>query len=113
MERKAIQDLIKKDNIVISTGGGAPCFFDNIHVMNKNGITIYLKLKPEVLRSRLRYAQDSRPLIKGKTEGELLEYIQTKLADREPYYLKANHVIESIDLKADDLVNLLKFLEKK
>jgi shikimate kinase len=111
MENKALKELVLIDNIVISTGGGAPCFHDNITFMNKHGVTIYLKLKPEVLQSRLRYSHDSRPLIRGKTDSELLEYIHTKLSEREPYYLKAKHVIESLDLKSDDLVQLLRYTQ--
>lgn len=106
-EHEALKELIKIENAVISTGGGAPCFFNNIEIMNKSGIAIYLKMKPEVLRSRLRHAQTERPLIKGKTEQELLEFIKSKLTEREPFYLKAKHVIESMDLKPDDLHHLV------
>ena len=109
LEHDSLKELIKIDNAIISTGGGAPCFYNNIDIMNENGIAIYLKLKPEVLKSRLKYAQNERPLIKGKTEEELLEFIKTKLHEREPFYLKASHVIESLDLKSEDLFQLIKY----
>lgn len=109
MEHESLKELLSKDNVVISTGGGAPCFYNNIDLMNENGIAIYLKLKPEILKSRLKHAQTERPLIKGKTEEELLEFIKTKLLEREPFYMKARHIIESIDLKSEDLFQLIRF----
>jgi shikimate kinase len=108
-EHEMLKKLVEFDNVVISTGGGAPCFYNNIDIMNENGIAIYLKMKPEILKSRLKYAQAERPLIKGKTEEELLEFIKYKLTEREPFYLKAKHVIESMDLKSDDLHQLVKY----
>jgi shikimate kinase len=109
LEHESLKELIAIDNVVIATGGGAPCFHSNIDIMNENGIAIYLKLRPEVLKSRLKNAQNERPLIKGKSELELLEYIKAKLLERDPYYSKAKHIIESIDLKAEDLVQLIKY----
>jgi shikimate kinase len=108
-EHESLKKLVEFDNAVISTGGGAPCFFNNIDIMNQNGIAIYLKMKPEVLKSRLKHAQAERPLIKGKTEEELLEFIKIKLTERDPFYLKAKHVIESVDLKSDDLYQLVRY----
>lgn len=112
-EHEALKNLLEFDNVVISTGGGAPCFFNNIDMMNENGLAIYLRMKPEVLKSRLKHAQAERPLIKGKTEEELLEFIKSKLTEREPFYLKAKHVIESMDLKMDDLHQLVSYYMEK
>lgn len=112
-EHEALKNLLEFDNVVISTGGGTPCFFNNIDIMNENGLAIYLRMKPEVLKSRLKHAQAERPLIKGKTEEELLEFIKFKLTEREPFYLKAKHVIESMDLKSDDLHQLVSYYMEK
>lgn len=109
LEHESFKELIKFENVVISTGGGAPCFYNNIDIMNENGIAIYLRMSPEVLKSRLKYAQNERPLIKGKSETELLHFIELKLSEREPFYLKARHTIESMDLKSEDLVQLIKY----
>lgn len=109
LEHESLIELSKLENAVISTGGGAPCFYNNIEIMNNSGISIYLKLKPEILFSRLKYAQNERPLIKGKTEEELFGFIKTKLSERESFYLKAKHVIESMDLKSEDLFQLVKY----
>jgi shikimate kinase len=112
LEHESFIELIKLQNAVISTGGGAPCFFNNIGIMNENGIAIYLRMSPEVLKSRLKYAQNERPLIKGKSESELLDFIKLKLAEREPFYMQAHHVIESMDLKSDDLLQLINYHKK-
>lgn len=108
-EHECLKELLLIDNTVISTGGGAPCFYNNIDLMNQHGIAIYLKLKPETLKSRLKHAQTERPLIKDKSEEELLDFIKKKLTEREPYYLKAKHIIESMDLKSEDLFQLIRY----
>ena len=109
MENEVLKDLVLLDNVVIATGGGAPCFFNNMEIMNQHGVSIYIKLKPEVLQSRLKQAQEERPLLRGKSEKELLDFIKSKLSEREGYYNKATHVIESMDLKSEDLYQLLKY----
>lgn len=109
LEHDSLKELVQFDDAIISTGGGAPCFYNNIDIMNENGIAIYLKMKPEVLKNRLKNAKTERPLIKGKNEEELIEFIRTKLKEREPFYLKARHVIESMDLKPEDLFQLIKY----
>lgn len=109
MEHKVLKELVLLNNVVIATGGGAPCFFDNMEIMNQHGISIYIKLKPEVLQSRLKQAQEERPLLRGKSEKELLDFIKSKLSERESYYLKATHIIESMDLKSEDLYQLIKY----
>ncbi|NJO70224.1 MAG: shikimate kinase [Bacteroidetes bacterium] len=109
LEHETLKELLKLKDTVISTGGGTPCFFNNVELMNAGGLAIYLKLRPEILMSRLKNAQQERPLIKGKSESELLEFIKMKLKEREPYYLKAKCVIESLDLKSDDLLQLVNY----
>jgi shikimate kinase len=109
MEHQALKELILLEDVVVATGGGAPCFFNNMDLMNQNGIAIYIKVKPEILKSRLKNAQEERPLLRGKSEQELLDFIKSKLGEREDYYSKATHVIESLDLKSEDLYQLIKY----
>lgn len=109
LENEVLENFVSLDNVVVSTGGGTPCFYNNIEIMNSGGIAIYLKHKPEVLFSRLRYAQNERPLIKGKSETELMDFIKLKLKEREPFYSKAKYVIEAKDLKSEDLVQLIHY----
>lgn len=93
-EREVVRELSQADNTVVATGGGAPCFFDNMEVMNRSGLTIYLDVLPSDLANRLKKAKDNRPLLADKTDDELLSYIEGKLAEREPFYRKAHMVAD-------------------
>ena len=94
-------------NTIVSTGGGAPCYFDNMDWMNANGLTVYLKMDPKMLFNRLKSSKNDRPLLKNKSKKEKLAYIHEKLAEREKYYEKAKIIVEAKGLKADDLSNLI------
>ena len=101
-EKGVLQSSSFNDNTVIATGGGAPCFFDNMEWMNKNGTTVYLMVPPKGLVDRLKNSTD-RPLIKGLNEEEMLKFIAGKLEEREPFYKQAAHVINGIGLTAEKL----------
>src|SRR5690606_36383247 len=47
---------------VVATGGGAPCYFDNIDWMNSKGLTIYIEMSPIALAQRLENGKARRPL---------------------------------------------------
>jgi shikimate kinase len=97
LENKTLKQLGERSKTIIATGGGAPCFYDNMAWMNANGITIYLKAEPELLLSRLKNEMEKRPLLRGRSEADLLAFIATKLAEREPFYSQANITIEQTD----------------
>ena len=78
IEREALHQVAKFDKVIVATGGGSPCFENNMEFMNREGLTIYLELTPEVLMQRLKDAKASRPLIAGKNEAELLDFIKSK-----------------------------------
>jgi shikimate kinase len=84
-------------NMVISTGGGAPVFDDNMDYMLETGLTLYLKLTPGQLKTRLAASGGDRPLIKNLTENELLGYIEEKLLFREKWYSRAELVVSGFD----------------
>ena len=106
-EHDILLELCKRDRLVVSTGGGAPCHGAMMQMMNTHGTTIYLQLPPEVLRDRLLNSRTERPLIKGKSEAELLEFITKLLAEREQYYMQARHSINGLNLQVENLVSLL------
>ena len=89
-----LHEVAEFEDVIISCGGGTPCFFDNIDYMNEQGETIYLKATPEVLYGHLKMGKTVRPLLLGKTEDELLSYIGQQLSVRENYYNKAKHVLD-------------------
>jgi len=94
-ERIALHETFYLDNLVVSTGGGTPIFFDNIDLMIKNGLCIYLQADIDVLISRLIPNQNIRPLIAHLSKEDLQKFIQEQLNIREPYYLKAQLYIEA------------------
>jgi shikimate kinase len=97
-ERFHLLSLLQYKDVVVATGGGTPCFFDNMHWMNHHGFTIYLQLKATELERRLESEQRQRPVLKNIKKGELLTFITHKLKERERFYHQANCL-----LKADDL----------
>lgn len=96
MERQFLMQQGATETLhIVATGGGAPCQGDNMEVMNRVGRTAYLKMAPAQLLKRLGQAgREKRPLIRGMGDGELLEFITRNLALREPFYERAQLVID-------------------
>ncbi|MBO6126211.1 MAG: shikimate kinase [Bacteroidaceae bacterium] len=94
IERNMLHEAAEFQDIVLSCGGGTPCFFDNMEYMNSLAETVYLKATPEVLAMHLKMGKIERPLIKGKTDEELLQYIRDSLKVREPFYNQAKHTLD-------------------
>ena len=89
IEHQLLNEIADFENVVIATGGGAPCFFDNMELMNRKGLTVFFDLQPEELLGNLRMSNVKRPLIQGKSDEELLRLIPQMLENRNPYYKKA------------------------
>lgn len=106
-ERKALEELSEFTDIVIATGGGAPCFFDNMDLMNKTGKTIYLNIHPKILADRLLKSKTERPLIKGKSREELVAFIDETLNKRNEFYTQAKYQITQPDLDLEDVKEML------
>jgi shikimate kinase len=109
MERYHLRKFENKKKYLLSCGGGTPCFFDNLEWMKQHGEIIYLKASPEYILDRVMDETSKRPLLKEVNPAELLFFIQKKLNEWEPVYLKDDHVFEVGKLKK----NSLNFLEKK
>lgn len=97
VEQAMLHEAAEFEDVVISCGGGTPCFFDNMDYMNLQGETIYLKASPEVLYGHLKMGKTVRPLLLNKTPEEVQVFIREQLEKREPFYSKAKHVI-NVDL---------------
>jgi shikimate kinase len=94
MEYNMLHEVAEFENVIISCGGGTPCFFDNMDYLNQHGQTVYLKADPEVLYNHLLMGKVERPLIKGKSPEELITFIRQQLDKREPYYSKAKYTLD-------------------
>ena len=97
VERTMLHEAAEFEDVILSCGGGTPCFFDNMDYMNAQGDTVYLKASPEVLCAHLKMGKTRRPLLEGKTPEELLGFVTEQLERREQYYLAARHVLD-VDL---------------
>ncbi len=92
LEKRMLHEASDFENVVISVGGGTPCFFDNMDYMNQVGETVFLDVDNKVLFRRLKVAKQQRPLLANKTDDELMAFIQEALEKRLPHYTKAKHV---------------------
>ena len=106
-EHDILVELCGREQLVVSTGGGAPCHGEMIRIMNENGVTIYIQLPPAALKERLIRSRTERPLIKGKSEKELMEFISGLLSEREPYYNQANITIDGMAPETEALAAML------
>lgn len=94
-------------DLVMATGGGTPCYHQNMDFINSNGISVYLEVPEEVLTQRLLTGPPHRPLLAGKSEKELLAYLGELLSIRKPYYRRATLVFSGIDMKPAQLLEML------
>ncbi len=106
-EQQALLQLSNKKNAVIATGGGTPCFHNNMQMIKKTGISVYIKRSPEYLKKILKQSKQNRPLVASKSADELDHYIFDMLIKREPYYLKADYTIENEDTNIESIVSAL------
>jgi shikimate kinase len=107
LERKTLQEFDYPLNCIVATGGGAPCYFDNMDWMNANGTTVYIEMSPLALARRLEKGKEKRPLLKDLNETQMIAFIEGKLAEREDYYKRAKLIVEGINLSADALSALI------
>ena len=95
IERNLLHEVAAFEDVLVSTGGGTPCFFDNMDYMNACGATIYLKVSVEELARRLEVCKRTRPVLRGRSGEELRDFIAESLELREPYYGKASVVFDA------------------
>lgn len=90
---------------IVSTGGGTPCFFDNMDWMLKHGTVLYLHHTAGSLYDRLSKSKiEKRPALKGLSGEELRQLIEHRLSERAPYYDRAHIIIDQINTSIEKLV---------
>lgn len=110
LERLAVDMLTPTSRTIVATGGGAPCYGDNMERFMALGTTVYLKMSPLALRDRLLHVRVVRPKIVGMGPEELLDYVTTLLGERERYYSRARVIIDCDDVPSRAIVARLKYL---
>lgn len=107
-ERDILTYLLGKKNAVIATGGGTPCYRDNMDIINSKSLSVYIKLPATTIYKRLKSEKDDRPLLIPKKGEELLQFIQQHLEEREKYYKQAKYTVKGENLNPLDLLELIR-----
>ncbi len=110
LEREKLETLLGKDNFVLSTGGGTPCYYDNIDLINKSSLSVYLKYSVKDLYNRLEGNQAERPLLAHLGGANLQEYIGKHLFERNIYYEKSTLVIQAAGMDTKEITERIKEL---
>lgn len=111
LEHLALKDVLKRvQPTIVATGGGTPCFFNQMDLMNNTGYTFYLNNPLEKITAQLISGQHKRPLLKGKSEEELRGYVEQKLAERSNFYEQATWTIECFPGRqpVEEIIKILK-----
>lgn len=97
-EKDMLEKLVEEnESMVLSTGGGTPCFFNNIDLMKKYGTVVWLNTHVDILLNRLIKERMHRPLLKGISDQDLKIFIIRKLNERRMYYEQADVIIDKED----------------
>lgn len=112
LERRMLREVAEFENVVLSCGGGTPIHHGNMDYMNGVATTVYLQASPTTICEHLKISKGERPLLKGKTPEELEKFVREQLAQRTPYYEKAQYTV-NVDIlddydKIDDVVRLIR-----
>lgn len=108
VERSVLESTADEDNVIVSTGGGLPIFGDNMQKISELGLSIYLRRTPKNIMSRLSpYGRQKRPKFRGLNDEELLAFMTTHMAEREPIYSKADVVIDCDPMSDDEIIKLI------
>jgi shikimate kinase len=103
-EAKLLRWFGEKKSFVLATGGGTPCFHQNMEWMNQQGITIWLDEPVEVLVERLLPEMAQRPLLKNLSTQQLQSFIQNKLIERSPFYNQAKKKLSGSEINLKNLI---------
>jgi len=104
IEKNMLHEVAEFEDVVVACGGGTPCFFDNMDYLVGQGDVVYLRGTPDVLFRHLKMGKGVRPLLLGKSDEELIEYIKENVEKREEFYMKANHIVDIPCMEDEDKI---------
>ena len=113
VEHQTLQETFTYSNAIISTGGGTPCFYNNMELINQNGLSVYIQMHERSLYDRLINSKKKRPLLDDKSPEQIMAHIKKQMTEREPYYLQSKLVIKGESLDMNFLVELISMHMKK
>ena len=105
LESAVLKETETLENVVVSTGGGTACYFDNMDWMNSHGLTVFMRISPEAAVDRVIHSRHKRPLVEGKSEEELTEFVKQHYASRIPFYEQAKITVKSENLDLEALLS--------
>ena len=108
LESEVLKATESLESTVISTGGGTAWYFDNMEWMNQHGLTVFMRISPQAAVDRVIHSRHKRPLVEGKSEEELTEFVNRHYASRMPFYEQAKITVKSEDLDVEGMMNLIK-----
>lgn len=108
LESEVLKATESLDHVVVSTGGGTACFFDNMDWMNQHGLTVFLRISPQAAVDRVIHSRHKRPLVEGKSEEDLTEFVNQHYASRLPFYEQARITAKSEDFDIESLMEAIK-----
>lgn len=103
-EQEILLETAAIDNAIISTGGGTPCFFDNMDFIQVNGRSVYLKMPVSLLAARLSTIRRKRPLLKDVRSPDMEDHVARQLKERESFYLRADVIANGPEFDAGEIV---------
>lgn len=106
-EAEILRTTASYQKVIISTGGGCPCFFDNMKWMNEHGITIWIDEDLETVSERLKEEKQQRPLIKNLNADELIYFLQKKYEERKPFYSLAKHHLDKSNISKQNFIKII------
>lgn len=107
LERRMLHEVAEFEDIIVSTGGGTPCFFDNMSFMNSCGQTVYLRVSIDELAARLEMARQTRPVLQNRTGEAVKAFIRESLESRLPFYEQARFIFDAETMDTHDDVRKL------
>ncbi len=108
-ERTLIEELAETEgDMIISTGGGAPTWADNMEYMNRKGECVYLRRTAQQIASRLSpNGRQKRPKLRGLNDEELVAFMTQNMAEREPFYMQARHIVDCAERSDAEIINII------
>lgn len=110
MESKCLKSMEGIGAYVMATGGGTPCYFDNMNYIKQQGISVYISMDEKSIFSRLQHAKNVRPSIQGKSDAELAEFIHEQYAKRREIYEQADIIVNGLSFSVPNLIKEIKSL---
>ena len=110
-EAAVLRNIDRFENAIIACGGGTPCYFDNMHWMNKNGLTVFLNESTEQIYHHIKNDKKIRPLLLTQKATDLQEFIENKLSERISVYKECKIILNAEQLNRNGFTAIENFIQ--